>query len=384
MRIGLLAPSIYMSPTRFGDMIFAPRDLAVSLADGLGRAGHDVYFFTAPDIQTTATLISGDEELLSGVLHESKLAAGDPVRAKWAAFYRTKQLYELDLTQRAYQMARAGKLDIIHAYHDTDAHVFDDLTGFPTVYTLHDPVPKSDAGLEAWTLAHFPKQNYVSISDAQRGGGLPLHFVDTVYHGIPVDQYLVGIGGTSFVSMGRMVPEKGIDVAIQAAQTVGLGIDIATDDAGVLEKSAYYQTVVAPMVGKDVVLHAHLDTAGKMALLGSARALLFPIGWEEPFGMVMIEAMACGTPVIAYNRGSVAEIVQDGVTGFIIDPDDTERPRKGTWVIKKQGIEGLVEAVKRIGEIDRAACRRHVAECFSVQQMVKGYEAVYQKILQEK
>jgi len=112
-----------------------------------------------------------------------------------------------------------------------------------------------------------------------------------------------------------------------------------------------------------------------------AQALIFPIQWEEPFGLVMVEAMSCGTPVIAYNRGSVAEIVKDGVTGFIVDPDDTDRPGKGSWTIKKQGVEGLVEAVKRIGEIDRAAARKHVEEKFTMDAMVAGYERAYKKLL---
>jgi len=115
--------------------------------------------------------------------------------------------------------------------------------------------------------------------------------------------------------------------------------------------------------------------------LGNAKALLFPILWEEPFGMVMIEAMACGTPVIAYNHGSVSEIVVDGLTGFIIDPDNEDRPNKGKWVIKKQGVEGLVEAIRRIGELNRNACRKHVEANFTVEMMVRGYELIYKKIL---
>ncbi len=95
----------------------------------------------------------------------------------------------------------------------------------------------------------------------------------------------------------------------------------------------------------------------------------------------MIESMSCGTPVVAFNRGSVAEIVKDGVTGFIVDPDNTKRPGKGSWMIKKQGVEGLVEAIKRISEIDRAACRKEVEEKFTIDKMVEGYENVYEKVL---
>ena len=124
-----------------------------------------------------------------------------------------------------------------------------------------------------------------------------------------------------------------------------------------------------------------------------ARAFLVPITWEEPFGLTMIEAMACGTPVVAYNRGSVSEIIRDGVTGFIIDPPEADLQMKNeklktknesSWIIQKRGVEGLIEAVKRIDEIDRAACRRHVEENFTVEKMVEGYEKVYQKVISGK
>ena len=116
--------------------------------------------------------------------------------------------------------------------------------------------------------------------------------------------------------------------------------------------------------------------------------MLFPILWEEPFGMVMIEAMSCGTPVIAFNRGSVSEIVKDGVTGFIIDQDNENRSNKGKWIIKKKGVEGLTEAINKIYNMDnreydqmRHNCRRHVEENFTVEKMVDGYEGVYNRIL---
>jgi glycosyltransferase involved in cell wall biosynthesis len=123
----------------------------------------------------------------------------------------------------------------------------------------------------------------------------------------------------------------------------------------------------------------------KYAFLGNARAFMFPIHWEEPFGLVMAEAMACGTPVIGYARGSVPEIVRDGVTGFIIDPPDGDGfpiSESGKWIIKKRGVEGLIEAIGRVREIDRAACRRHVEENFTVEKMVAGYEEVYKKIIE--
>ena len=382
MRIGLLSPSIYMSPSRYGDMIFAPRDLSVFLANGLVKRGHDVTFFTAPDIQTHARLVGGDRQLLEKQYQEEKLEHAGGERQKWASFYTVKRNYELDLTTRAYQMAKEGKLDIVHSYHDSLAHFFDELTGFPTVYTLHDPVPKNPNSLPFWLLNRFKKHNFIAISKSfGRLDGIGLNFVGTVYHGIDLPQIKGVSPGLYLACAGRMVPEKGIHLALDAARTAGLPIKVATSVMKENQNSEYFNGIVKPYT-RDVRVEfvPFMKNAQKTEFLASARAFLFPIVWEEPFGMVMIEAMACGTPVIAYNRGSVSEVVRDGFTGFIIDPDSENRPGKGSWIIKKQGIEGLVEAIGKIDQIDRAACRKHVEENFTVAKMVEGYENVYEKV----
>ena len=144
----------------------------------------------------------------------------------------------------------------------------------------------------------------------------------------------------------------------------------------------YYQTYVLPHLKHGVLEdETFFGESDRSEFLKNAKALLFPILWEEPFGMVMIEAMSSGTPVIAYNRGSVSEVIRDGVTGFIIDPDNVRRPGKGSWIIKEQGIAGLAEAVKRIGQIDRAVCRKHVEDNFTIEKMIDNYENIYKKII---
>lgn len=384
MKIGLLSPSVYMSSVQYKDMIFAPRELCIALADGLAEKGHQVYFFTAPNISTRAHLIPGDKQLLGGEFIEQKLMTTDPARLKWGSFYNTKRDYEMDLTERAFKMAQEEKLDIIHSYHDTLSHFFNDLTNIPTVYTLHDPLPKNKKSLSYWLLLKFSNHNYVSISNAFRKNSLSLNFVSTVYHGIDIspipflkkpDEYLACIG--------RMVPEKGFEFAIDSAKKTKKILKIATSSMEEIKHLSYFQNAVNPKVDASISFVGHLSKSERFDFLSKALALLFPIQWEEPFGMVMVESMACGTPVVAYNRGSVSEILRDGITGFIIDPDNEDRPGKGTWIIKKQGIEGLVEAIQRIGEIDRANCRKHVEENFSVSKMVDGYEKVYSQILNE-
>ena len=255
------------------------------------------------------------------------------------------------------------------------------------MYTLHDPLPKKPRDLTYWLYAKYAHHDYVSISNAfRRNAELKLHFVDTVYHGLNLAAipYRDSVGDY-LLFMGRMVPEKGLHFAIAAAIATKTPLEIGTHFPGENETNPYFDKGIQPYLSNPLIKEPGMVTNHKkMSLYGGAKALLFPIGWEEPFGMVLVEAMACGTPVIAYNRGSVAEIVKDGVTGFIIDPDDTDRSGKGTWVIKKQGVEGLVEAIKRIGEIDRVNCRKHVEEKFSVEKMVEGYENVYKKILQKR
>lgn len=383
MRIGLLSPSIYMSPMRYADMIFAPRELSISLADGLVKQGHEVYFFTAPDVQTNAHLVGGDKQLLEDSLMEEKLKDHSDDRFKWASFYTRKRNFEIDLTTKCYRLAKEGKLDVVHSYHETFAHFFDDFTNFPTVYTLHDPLPKNPKSLSYWLLKKFSHHKYVSISDAfRRDNSLGLNFIETVYHGFTIPSPSSS-RGNYLAFIGRMAKEKGIEFAIDAAKQSGLSLKIATSMDKDLD-SAYFKEVVEPRVDKKLISFLDfLPELERFEFLGNALCLLFPIQWEEPFGMVMIEAMACGTPVVAYNRGSVSEIVRDGLTGFIVDPDDEDRPKKGSWVIKKQGIEGLIEAVKRIGAIDRSVCRKHVEENFSVEKMVEEYETVYQKALKK-
>lgn len=373
MRIGLLSPSIYMSSNRFRDMIFAPRDLAVSLADGLVARGHGVFFFTAPDVVSRATIVGGDTGLIDEGLIETKARGGGEERFRWASFYGRKKYYESELTARCFQMAREGKLDLVHSYHDSLAHFFDEATGFPVLYTLHDPLPTDPNDLTYWLLARYRDHRYVSISKAfQKHDTLRLNFVDTVYHGVQLDEFpFVAQPSGGLLFMGRLVPEKGLHDGIAAAIAAGMRLEIGTQFPKEHEDNPYFDQKIKPFL--DHPLIAELGLVGereKARLYSQAKAVLFPIHWEEPFGMVMIEAMACGTPVIAYNRGSVPEIVRDGVTGIIVP--------------EERGVEGLVEAVKRIGEIDRAACRRHVEEHFTVEKMVAGYEAVYENILASK
>jgi len=203
----------------------------------------------------------------------------------------------------------------------------------------------------------------VSISDAQRTplAALPLTWAGTVYHGMPLDRSFVAQPDDYLAFLGRLSPEKQPEVAIEVAKRVGMPLKIAAkiDD----NDRDYVEQVVRPLLDDPLIeFIGEVEDDRKAAFLGGARALLFPIDWPEPFGLVMIEAMACGTPVIARPCGSVPELVEDGRTGFVGDT-----------------VEDLVEAVKRIDTIDRAECRRHVERRFSVPRMADDYEALYRR-----
>lgn len=383
MKIGILTPSIYMYQKRYKERIFAPGELVRHLTFGLSKRGHEVVWFSAPEENPHVRMVEGDRTLLEQDL-QMRMFQDRSARDK-ISLYGSKMYYEMDLVTRAYEAARTEKLDVMHHFHSFGflAHFLEELTGVPTLYTLHDPLPTSDM-FEYWLFDRFPTHAFISISKSQQGS-LAGRFFDTVYNGIDTEKFTFSAGGgADFVSIGRLVPEKGHDQAIVAVKQAKAKLTIGTWITDVIKDSLYYKTKIDPEIdGKDIQVSSLMQGDDLVKFYQHARALLFPIQWEEPFGLVMVEAMACGTPVIAYNRGSVPEIVKDGVTGFIVNATNPTNARNATnnFIIKKTGIEGLVEAIGRIGEIDRAACRRHVEENFTIDRMVDGYERVYKKVL---
>jgi glycosyltransferase involved in cell wall biosynthesis len=369
MRIAILASNFIRLPPEASFVpegySGAPEHIMSVITEALVLRGHEVTLFASGDTKTQARLISVT----------SKATATDPQIG-----IRHHIDYEYLLAFRCYQLAQKGNFDIIHSIFDTRSALFASFSSVPTVSTLHSPL----AGIKKDILSKVSyTQWYVAISNSQRLPLPHLRYIDTIYHGIDLASFPLSEGEKSYVILaGRMVENKGITVAIEASGKAGVPLYLLGEPQ---KNDPYWVDHVAPYIDRMHVHHeGFVERETLIRKYQQARALLFPIQWEEPFGLVMIEAMACGTPVIAYNRGSVPEVVQDGVTGFIIDPDNTDRPGKGSWVIKKQGVEGLVEAIQRIGEIDRRACRNHVKAHFTVEKMVDSYEKVYAKIIASK
>jgi len=231
----------------------------------------------------------------------------------------------------------------------------------PVFYTLHDPIYSWKT--EVFSMFASPNQHYISISDAQRKPAPNLNYAATIYNGIDLGAFpFSGSHDDYLLFIGRLQPEKGLAEAVQIARMTGEKLLII----GPPVTGEYWDKKVTPYLGDKIQYLGFMPREKLFKYYQRAKATLVPIQWEEPFGLILTESMACGTPVIAFEKGSVPEIVIDGKTGFII---------------KDNNLEAMAGAVKKIGEINRADCRKHVEQNFSIQKMVDGYEKVFLKIV---
>jgi glycosyltransferase involved in cell wall biosynthesis len=340
VRIAQVAPLYERVPPR----LYGGTERVVSfLTEELVRRGHEVTLFASGDSATGARLVAAVPRALRG-----GAPAGDP-RAPHVV--QLGQVFE-----------RAAEFDLIHCHVDYPALACSRLVATPTVHTLHG---RLDLPELADVFRYYRGVPLVSISDAQRAPlrDLDLHWAATVYHGVPLARYpFAPHGGRYFAFLGRISPEKRVDLAIAVARRVGVRLRIAAKVDGA--DRAYFEREIRPLLeDPSIDFVGEIGDEDKPAFLGGAAALLFPIDWPEPFGLAVIEALACGTPVITRPCGALPEIMVDGVTGFV-----------------GETLDDLVEAAKRIDTIDRAACRRHVETRFAVERMADDYEAVYRRL----
>jgi glycosyltransferase involved in cell wall biosynthesis len=387
MRIGILFPSIYASPILFPDKIFAPRELATSLSNGLVDRGHEVVVFSVPDAETKAKVASTSIDAVVNPLEYYKFRGLEAGKHRFLNEEFAKHQFELSCILQAFAALKNKEIDILHVYHDSTqffSHYAEEFLGgnLPVVYTLHDPLPPENS-FEYREFSRFAHHKYIAISNMFRKSSLPLNFIETIYHGIDLSQYPYReTASEAYLFLGRLVPEKGLHTALSVVNRANVPLIVSTNIPVGDEAGEYYAGEIRPHIGtRGITVLPVVCKEKRIELYGNARALLFPIGWEEPFGIVLIEAMATGTPVIAYNRGSVPEIVVDGVTGYIIDPDNADRPGKGSRKITKQGEDGIIDAMGQISSISRRACRDHVEHAFSAGKMVENYEHLYKKVL---
>ena len=366
-----------------GGKIFAPGVLTVQIADGLVDLGHDVDLFSPIGTETRANLKSFQ---LKSMFEQF----GDLKEQNPAAY--THLQYQYDLFNIAHVAENSKQYDIVHAHDLRKAMFFSKLTSCPITYTYHgNPNDDMQYQIERERMKKYREDNYfIAISNRQAELAKPnFNIASVVHHGIDFENIPFDRSGNEkLLYVGRLIDRKQPHLAIDVAEKLNKVISIVGDANLSPGDIKYFEDTVKPKLDQDFVEYLGLVPHPEVLKYYSAKALLLPLKWEEPFGLVMIEAMAAGTPVIAFANGSSPEIIQDGITGFLVNTDKDNV--RGDWIIKSYGFEGLIEAVNRIYSMTnqeyskmRELCRRHVEENFSVSKMVKGYDLAFRKIISE-
>jgi glycosyltransferase involved in cell wall biosynthesis len=339
MRIAQVAPLFESIPPA----LYGGTERVVSyLTEELVRQGHEVTLFASGDSETAARLVPGCPRALW-----RDPSCRDPLP-------QHVRLVELVARQ-------AHRFDLIHFHLDYVHFPTLDRLPCPSVTTLHGRLHPPD---ERPFFEAFPRVPLISISDSQRNPIPGANWLATVYHGLPRDLHTMREApGTYLAFLGRLSPEKGIVPAVEIARRAGLPLRVAAKIYP--EERPYFEQVVEPMFRASPGVEFVGEVGGRVKdeFLGNARAVLFPIDWDEPFGLVMIEAMACGTPVVAFRRGSVPEVMADGVTGFVVD-----------------GVDEAARAIGRVGDLSRRACRRTFEERFDAARMSHDYLQAYRQL----
>lgn len=315
-----------------------------TLTEELVRRGHEVTLFASGDSITSAKLIS----VYPRSLRQAKI--------KEAYGTNVWQLHNIGL---AYSMQ--NEFDVIHDHTESLGLPTANIARVPVVMTLHGAFRPEYRKLYA--ALHIP--HLVSISDAQRPGNTKLNFIATVYNGLDMEKYPFSAEDDGYLLfVGRISSEKGVHYAIDVAQQLDLPLIIAAKLESV--DRAYFDEYIEPRLSEQVTWIGEVDEAERNRLMSRARCFLHPALWKEPFGLTLIEAMACGCPVVAFNRGSIPEVIKNGQTGFVVND-----------------LESMLDAVENIATIDRARCRRYALKHFSGARMTDGYEEIYRHILQK-
>lgn len=349
LRIAQVAPVIErVPPPKYGGVEL----VVANLIKGLHKRNHKVTLFATGDSISPKRLVS---------------IIDSPMRGR-----NQRDIWRVEFLQAAKVLEMVDEFDIIHCHFGPDVFPYPwitELTDKPFVFTLHGRLDLPSLK-ELYNRSERVRRCYhISISNDQR---IPLpeaNYIGTVYNGIEIESYPFCSEKEDFLLfLGRASPEKGIVEAIEIAKRAGERLIILAKVDPVDKE--YFEKSVKPLIDGDrIVFLGEVEFDEKISWLKRAKAMLFPIQWREPFGLVMIESMACGTPVIAPRRASVPEIILDGITGFIVSQEHM--------------IDEMVEALKRIKEIDPGKCREHVEKNFTAGRMVEDYISLYRKVLKE-
>jgi len=357
MRIATMVTGHFTTPPPEG-IIYAPMDIAVEVSEGLAKKGHLVDFY-GPE----GTKVKVNKVISAGLKALNQPEGGAITKGENVGNAEANKLFNLwdqYLIAQMYKAAANNGYDLLHI-HPVDRALPMALShpDIPTVYTLHDPIYPWRADI--FRMFSSPNQYYVSISDAQRKPAPDLNYSATIYNGIDLKLFPFSEKAEDFfLFVGRIAPEKGVAEAVEAARIADVNLVIV----GPPVTGSYWEERIKPYLGDKIKYAGHVPYRNLYQYYQKAKAILVPIQWEEPFGLVMTEAMACGTPVIAFRRGSVPEVIKDKKTGFIVG-----------------NISEMAEAIKNIDSIKRKSCREHVENNFGMDKMVESYEKEFLKII---
>jgi glycosyltransferase involved in cell wall biosynthesis len=350
----------YIPAPRPADIVYAPIDLSINISEGLVARGHSVDYFGPNGTHLEANvetmnlrpLIHNMAEFRS--LIESADLMTHYIPGLWDGF----------LVREMFERAQRGEYDLLHFHHPEVAFPYVKLyPDVPVVYTLHESL--TPWYREVLEMYDTPSQYYISISNNQRIPAPDLSYISTVYNGTDTNLFSFSAKHEDYLlSVGRIVPEKGIKEAIQVAQQTNNRLLIIGPTYP--DQQDYFDQHVKPHLNDKIVYLGFIAHADLPRYFQNAKAFLMPIQWEEPFGLTMTEAMACGTPVIALRRGSVPEVLVNNKTGFIVN-----------------SIAEMVKAVGKIDTIKPRIIREHVEVNFSIAKMVEGYEAAFTNVLKK-
>lgn len=341
MRIAQIAPlQVAVPPSNYG----GTERCIYNITEALVEAGHDVTLFATGDSQTSARLV--------------------PMRDNPIRFNPRVDANALNLAMLRDVYQRASQFDVIHSHLDYLTLPFAVASATPTVLTMHG---RLDGAETIKVLSSFKDCNFIAISNSQRSQIPDLNWVATIHHAIDLRRSsFYEKPGSYLVFVGRITPEKGPDRAIRIAKKAGIPLKIAAKVDPVDRK--YHEEVIKPMLDDPLIeFLGPVNEKRKCDLMGNALALLLPINWPEPFGMVFIESLACGTPVLTCNHGSVPELLEDGVTGYIRDTEDE-----------------LAEVVGQVARISREGCREYIRRKFDIREMALEYVHAYSMVQQQR
>lgn len=321
MKIAIISTTFFSTPpAKYG----GTERVVSLLADGLWQRGHDVTLFATGDSKTPAKL---------DFIHE---------QPAWS--------WKREVAHARYAFSKAQEFDLIHNHSYLGLPLIQDCP-VPTVSTIHSLSP---------IYRRYKNNLYICVSHRQRFIFREIKKVRVAYHGLDVNHFPFSAHSEDYlVWVGRITPNKGVHHAIYVAKKLGLPLKLI----GIIGDTSYFEQEIKPHLGNEIQFLGEMDES-KNHIVKKAKCFLMPLEWEEPFGLVMAEAMACGTPVIAFNKGSAMELIEHGKTGYIV----TSR-------------EEMVQGVKKIEKIDRVYCRRHIEKNFSLDKMLTAHEKIYEEML---